>query len=150
MILEGDIIPDLSKYDSIYIGGGNTYILLDYIYQKNLINLIPEFVSKGGIYYGGSAGAIIIGKNIVTAKKTDDVSYLFSKGLNKVGGYSVKPHYIPSVDKDLMKICQENKQGIIAIPENSGLIINGENIKVIGSSFLFSAKTKTKFTGNNY
>jgi len=36
MLLENDQIPNLNEYNSIYLGGGNTYKLLDYIYRNNI------------------------------------------------------------------------------------------------------------------
>lgn len=145
MLLEDDDIPNVSLYDSIYIGGGNTYILLDFIYQKNLHNIIPDFVNNGGIYYGGSAGAIIVGKSILTAEKKDDTAYLHTEGLNKVNGLLLKPHYLSEQDSNLFNINKQTKDSIIAITEESGLIIDQNNIKVIGTAFMFTNNKKVRF-----
>ena len=59
MILEHDSIPDLKNYDCVYIGGGNTFKLLDFIINKQLDEKILDYLNSGGIVYGGSAGAII-------------------------------------------------------------------------------------------
>ena len=75
MLLGDDEISDLSIYDAIYIGGGNTYKLLDYIYQKKIDKKFLDFIEKGGIIYGGSAGAIVLGKDIRTAEEENDKNY---------------------------------------------------------------------------
>lgn len=75
MILENDVIPDLNVFDSIYLGGGNTFKLLDYVVTKNLSSKIIDFLNIGGVVYGGSAGAIIFGKDIRTVEEENDNNY---------------------------------------------------------------------------
>ncbi|MBU1159659.1 Type 1 glutamine amidotransferase-like domain-containing protein, partial [Patescibacteria group bacterium] len=55
--LKNKTIDDLKKIDAIYIGGGNTYKLLQIIYEENFDKVLAEFLRRGGNIYGGSAGA---------------------------------------------------------------------------------------------
>ncbi|MDD4187432.1 MAG: Type 1 glutamine amidotransferase-like domain-containing protein [Bacilli bacterium] len=56
-----------NDYCAIFLGGGNTYKLLNDIKSSGAFNKIKEYIENDGIVFGGSAGAIIFGKNIDTA-----------------------------------------------------------------------------------
>jgi dipeptidase E len=144
MLLENNDIPDFNNFDSIYIGGGNTYKLLDYIYKKNLDKKLTEYVKNGGIIYGGSAGAIILGYDIRTVEEENDKNYTFFKGLNLLDGKSVICHYTESLDKKIFSIVEKINSEVIALPEDSGLILNsdGEIIDMVGNVFIFDKNNK--------
>ena len=58
-----DKTPDnLKEFDAVYIGGGNTFKLLKEFRDSGFDKLLVEFYRSGGHIYGGSAGAIILGK----------------------------------------------------------------------------------------
>ena len=139
MLLEDDDIPDLNVYDSIYIGGGNTYKLLDFIYSKNLYQKLPSYIEAGGIIYGGSAGAIVLGKDIRTVESENDKDYKNFKGLDLLDGRSVICHYENSMDEEIFNIANKIKGDVIAIPEDSGVIFNQDGMKIVGSVFIFNA-----------
>ncbi len=88
--------PDASLleqlYDTVYIGGGNTGHLLDVIKQHNIHVFIREQLEKGCVLYGGSAGAIILGKTIRTAPR-NEWPHQVNLGLDMLNGFSVIPHY---------------------------------------------------------
>lgn len=50
--------------DAIYFGGGNTFYLLEKLQLAGALNLIRDFVARGGIYIGTSAGSIVAGPDI--------------------------------------------------------------------------------------
>ncbi len=142
MLLESDEIPDFKDYDSMYIGGGNTYKLLDYIYKKNLGKNITEYIKNGGIVYGGSAGAMILGKNIRTAEEENDKNYPNSNGLNLLGEKSVICHYTEFFDQKIFEIVKKINSEVIAIPENAGVVLHNEIMETIGDIFLFDENNK--------
>lgn len=49
----------IASVSAVYIGGGNTYRLLDKLRKSGTDQHLREFVASGGYLYGGSAGAII-------------------------------------------------------------------------------------------
>ena len=57
----------LSNYDAVYIGGGNTYKLLKKIKDSHFDKKLIRYYQNGGTVYGGSAGAIIWGKDVSSA-----------------------------------------------------------------------------------
>lgn len=142
MLLENDKIPDFGAYDSIYIGGGNTFKLLDYINRNNISKNIIEYSKNNGIVYGGSAGAIVLGKDIRTVEEENDKNYSYFNGLNLLENKSTICHYTESLDKKIFEIVKKINSQIIAIPEDSGIILNDKIMKVIGKIFVFDENNK--------
>jgi dipeptidase E len=138
MILENDEVPDLQTFDSIYFGGGNTFKLLDYIVNKTLRPQIINYLNSGRIIYGGSAGAIIFGKDIRTVEEENNNNYSYSLGFNLLNDYSIICHYESSSDKEIIKKTQKIGSQIIALPENSGLIISQNVAELVGTVMVFN------------
>ena len=84
-------INNIEKTTAIYIGGGDTVKLLKTIRDNNLAKPIINFINNGGFYYGGSAGAIICGKNIKTAPEARGRNIY--KGFNVICDKSIVCHY---------------------------------------------------------
>lgn len=55
---------NIDNFDIIYMMGGNTIYLLDRVRKYNFDKVIKEFINKGKIYIGSSAGSQIIGSTI--------------------------------------------------------------------------------------
>lgn len=140
MILQEDDIPDLKKFDAVYIGGGNTYKLLDYVYAKNLNLRLKEYLENGGLVYGGSAGAIILGKDIRTAEEENDKNYPSHEGLDFLDNYSVRCHFRDSDSGMLSQRAKNYGLKILALPEESGAIFGSKNISYVGEYTVYDEK----------
>jgi len=128
---------DLNKYDAVYIGGGNTFKLLKRIKEGGLDSKLIDFYKKGGRIFGGSAGAIIFGNNISIASHCKDkdinlVRLKNMKGMNIVNGFDIQCHYEDDQINEHIKYVNKTKRNVIAIPEESGLLIKGKSYKAIG------------------
>jgi len=53
-----DLRESLEKCDGIFAGGGNTFLLLNKLYQYSLIDILKNKINSGIPYLGTSAGAI--------------------------------------------------------------------------------------------
>ena len=138
--LRNKTINDLKEFGAIYIGGGNTFKLLKEIKDSKFDKLFIEFHKKGGHIYGGSAGAIILGKSVITASKNDknEVNLKDLNGLNLCLDYSIWCHYNPKDDKEILALQKRERLGKIAsLSEDAGLIIENKEIKAIGSGHVF-------------
>lgn len=123
---------DLDKFDAIYIGGGNTFKLLQHVRESNFSTIIRKFINKRGIVYGGSAGAIIMGKDINTVSEENDKNYKYSEGLSMIGDYSIICHYKENYDEKIEKYIEIYNNPVIALSERSGIKIVGNSLKVVG------------------
>ncbi len=132
----------LDQFDAIYIGGGNTWNLLQEIRDSGYDKMLTEYVQSGKVLYGGSAGAILFGKDISCQHDEKSIN-IDSAGLNLIGGHSVACHYNLNDDEDIVEWVENNNK-IIGIPENGGVIlIDGEITQVIGgNSFIFNSDGK--------
>lgn len=153
---------DFNKYSLIYIGGGNTYKLLNGIKTTNTFNKLKKYLQNDGIVYGGSAGAVIFGKdiNIIKAMDNNDVGIKDTSGFNYLNGMSLFVHYTnykskytEEENKKLMEkytnfiidYTNENEK-VIAILEEDTIFFDGKHIRVIGELpyYLFENGKKEK------
>ena len=124
-----------SRYGAVFIGGGNTFVLLDKIQRSSFAAQMRSYLDSGGILYGSSAGAIACGKTIEPAHCLDDnlVGIKNLAGLNLLGGNDVFCHYEPykhdsyiaGLDRDLFLLYEE-----------SGLVFDGAKISQVGKPFV--------------
>ncbi|EAI5660369.1 hypothetical protein B6O98_09190, partial [Campylobacter jejuni] len=90
------LLKDLNNYACIYIGGGNTYKLLSLLKSSGAFEKIRNYlISDNGIVYGGSAGAIIFGKDLDSCNTDDEneVGLVNNSGFDLINGYSLLCHY---------------------------------------------------------
>ena len=146
LLREDAPIPPFDGFSAIYIGGGNTFKLLDYIHRHNLGASFREFLRAGHSIYGGSAGAIIFGKDI-SAADSERESYTRADGLSFLGGVSIDCHYEPSAELDAKLAALSVKLGgpILAIPENAGIIYtsHGQLSAIVGDVTRFENSQKS-------
>ena len=124
LLLENTNSINLTDYDAIYIGGGNTYKLLNFLVSNNLGEKLHKFLQLKKLIYGGSAGAIVFGKTIRTVIEEKE-NYPEHEGLGFLD-FSLRCHYTPSNYDMLKDIAQKLKHTIYALPEDGGLILDGE------------------------
>lgn len=135
------MIKNLTDYSCIYIGGGNTYKLLNDLKKSGAFNKIKKYLlEEDGIIYGGSAGAIIFGKDLDSCNTDDDneVGLIDNTGFNMINGYSLLCHYTSRNEErtELSKkyLLELSKiKPIYAIPEEDTIYVNNGEINFIGS-----------------
>ena len=124
---------DLKDFDAIYIGGaGSAYDLLRQMYKTGFTDLLLKFFKNGGILYGGSAGAVIMGKYIIPTGK--DMGQKPRPGLRLIKSYSIYCHYNKDQDSIIKTFINNYKSPVIALPESSGLITEKNDAMVVGCS----------------
>jgi len=152
--LDNVTLKDLRDVRGIFIGGGNTFKLLNEIKKSKFDKVLKQFADNGGIIYGGSAGAIILTKNILTASPLDknELGLKDLEGLNFFRNKGVFCHYTNKFDKSIKEISKDLNIDIFCLPEGSGLYIEDDKIKVIGSkeAFLLNEKSKNILSINQF
>jgi len=153
--LEGKTYESLKSFGAIFIGGGNTYVLMNELRRTNFTHVLNQFVKSDRPVFGGSAGAIIWGKDIRTASFGEDsdentVGLADFTGLNRVNGYTIQCHYKSNQDKELAQFVKENKLPVIALPEGTGLYVQNDRVLVKGfqPAAVFSPKKKLYKVGS--
>ncbi|MEM6337961.1 MAG: dipeptidase PepE [Bacteroidota bacterium] len=82
----------LRNADAILVGGGNTFVLLETLYRKSLLDVIRAQALAGTPYIGWSAGSNLAGPTIRT---TNDMPIAEPPRFVSLGlvSYQINPHY---------------------------------------------------------
>lgn len=130
---------NLYDYSFLFIGGGNTFKLLRDLKISGAFEKIREYMNGEGVVFGGSAGAIIFGKDLEACRldDTNDVNLDDTDGFDVLKGISILCHYTnqtPEKDERSRRYLLElsKRRKAVALPEEVTLFVNGEDIEVIG------------------
>ena len=131
---------DCFGYSAIFIGGGNTYKLLKGIKDSGAFDKIRDYVLKNGVVFGGSAGAIIFGKDLDSCNIDDanEVGLEDNSGFDMIGGYSLLCHFTnrdeanTEINKKYLLKLSETKP-VYALPEEDTIFIRDGRLEMIGS-----------------
>lgn len=126
-------LRDLKGFDGIYIGGGNTWSLIQEIKDSSFSYQLLQYFEAGGQVYGGSAGAIILGKRIDTHDDENKIGLSDMEGLNLFGNYSVACHFKDDQHDRFKAWAIKNKLPIVCLPEETGLIIENSIARCVGT-----------------
>ena len=136
-----DLRESLEKCDGIFIGGGNTFLLLDKLYQYSLIDILKNKINSGIPYLGTSAGTNICG---ITIGTTNDMPIVHVKSLEALGiiDFNINPHYLDPIDgfehmgesreTRINEFHKFNDQFVIGLREGSYLQVEGDDIYLKG------------------
>ena len=125
--------------DMIYLGGGNTFHLLKSLRAHHFDKLLKQFVQRGGVLAGLSAGAIVMTPTIATASYPS-----FDRDDNKVGlrnmeamnlvPFEIFPHYTPEPEytKELKKQSKKISWPIYGVADGAGIVVLHDRITFYG------------------
>ena len=126
---------------ALFIGGGNTFRLLDCLYHHALIDPIRTRVSQGMPYIGSSAGTNMA---CPTIRTTNDMPIVQPPSFSalKLVGFNINPHYVnreagathmgESRDDRIREFHEENDLPVIGLREGSLLSVSGREILLLG------------------
>ena len=126
-----EIIDILDVCECLYISGGNTFYILQELKKKELCKIVRQRVSKGMLYMGESAGAIISAPDIeynhimddkTVAKELKDYSGLalvdfYTLPHNKEYPFVESTEEILKVYKDKLKLLPINNEEAIIVKD---------------------------------
>ncbi|QDO95627.1 dipeptidase PepE [Formosa sediminum] len=127
--------------EAIFVGGGNTFVLVSQLYKVNAIQTIIEAVNSGTPYLGTSAGSNICG---LTMNTTNDMPIVYPPSFKTLGlvPFNINPHYLdPDATSTHMGETREtrikefmcyNTQPVVGLREGSWLEVKGSTITLKG------------------
>ena len=136
-----DPIKAIQDAKGIFIGGGNTFVLVIQLYKNNLITPLQEAVNKGVPYLGTSAGSNICGLTLCT---TNDMPIVYPPSFNTLAlvPFNINPHYLdPDPTSKHMGETREtriqefhnfNTQPVVGLREGSYLHVLNNQITLKG------------------
>jgi dipeptidase E len=147
----GDPKQAIRDADGIFVGGGNTFHLLNELYRYDLVHLIREEVNNGKPYVGWSAGSNITGLSIRTTNDMPIVEPPSFAGLNLLP-FQLNPHYSnyqapghngeTRAQRLLEFTLVDPLTPVIAIQEGTALWRQGDSLRLMGDKegYLFHGK----------
>jgi dipeptidase E len=127
---------ELKNTDVIFVFGGNTFDYLDRIRKTGLDKAIKNFVKKGGVYLGLSAGSYVACPTIEAAtwkhadRNTMGIKNL--KGLNLVP-FLITAHFENKYRKIVKQAAKTTKYPIIALTDKQAVLVKRKQIRIIGT-----------------
>ena len=131
----------LNNAKGIFVGGGNTFVLVNQLYKNDLITTLQKVVLNGIPYLGTSAGSNICG---LTMNTTNDMPIVYPPSFKTLGfvPFNINPHYLdPDPSSTHMGETREtriqefhkfNTQPVIGLREGSFLKVLNEDIVLKG------------------
>lgn len=133
---ENSLLEKLSQHDVIYVEGGNTFYLLDWVRKSGFDRVLQKLIDQGKNYVGVSAGSILVGPNIELSNWKHDwdkniVNLQDLTGLNLVT-FAISPHF---VEEDRALLEQKSKTvnyPVVALNDTQAILVNGGYVKIVG------------------
>ncbi len=139
---------ELDGFDAAFIGGGNTFRLLHLMQQSGFDQALARFVARGGAVHGGSAGAILLGRDIMTCAymDTNEVGIVDTAGLDLADGYAIWCHYRPENNERIAAYIEQHGFPVLALSERSGVQVEGKRLSAIGFEPLVQFTSRGRHT----
>ena len=135
-------VEAINNAKGIFIGGGNTFVLVSQLYKKNILEVLREAIFNGLPYLGTSAGSNICG---TTMNTTNDMPIVYLPSFKTLGviPFNINPHYLePNPTSKHMGETRETRINefhtqstipVIGIREGSWLQVKGDTIILKGT-----------------
>ena len=120
----------------VYVGGGNTFYLLEHMNKCGFSALIQEHFNRGGIYVGSSAGSIVASPDIGFIAPMDDPDKGQLDSYEALGliDFNFVPHLDhPDMGKAAAEIMENDKSGARStwgLRDNQFLYVRGASVEV--------------------
>jgi dipeptidase E len=136
----------VNRAEAIFIGGGNTFRLLQSLYQADLLLPVRRRVAEGMLYIGSSAGAVVAAPTI---KTTNDMPIVQPPSFDSLGliRFQINAHYLDpdpnsthmgeTREVRLMQFLEENETPVVGLRE-------GCMIRVEQGVHLLKGKTRAR------
>lgn len=132
----------LQNAKAVFVGGGNTFLLVKTLYDLNLMEALQNTIQKGAPYLGTSAGSNLLG---LTMQTTNDMPIVYPPSFKTLGAipFNINPHYLDpdqnskhkgeTRETRIREFHSLNEIPVIGLREGSWLLAEGDEIVLKGS-----------------
>jgi dipeptidase E len=135
--------PQLAGAEAVFVGGGNTFRLLDVLQRSRLLEDLRARAAAGLPYLGASAGTNLAAPTIMT---TNDMPIVQPKSFAALGlvPFQINPHYFDpepgsrhmgeTREDRLREYLEENDRVVVGLREGSWIRAEGESARLEGAN----------------
>ena len=132
----------LENAQGIFVGGGNTFVLVNQLYKNKVLLPIKKAIEKGTPYLGTSAGSNICG---LTMNTTNDMPIVYPPSFKTLGlvPFNINPHYLDPIEGSthmgetretrIKEFHAYNSQPVIGLREGSWIEVKGNQLTLKGA-----------------
>ncbi|WP_225035022.1 dipeptidase PepE [Winogradskyella sp. SM1960] len=132
----------IENAQGIFVGGGNTFVLVSQLYKNNVLSPIKTAVTNGTPYLGTSAGSNICG---LTMNTTNDMPIMYPPSFKTLGlvPFNINPHYLDPIEGSthmgetretrIKEFHAYNNQPVIGLREGSWITVTGNKRTLKGT-----------------
>jgi len=141
---DGGPVRAIEEAQALFIGGGNTFRLLDALWREALVELIRRRVRSGGMsYLGASAGSNVACPSIRT---TNDMPIVQPPTFEALGlvPFNINPHYVDAMpgsthmgetrEQRIAEFHEENPQPVVGLREGAWLLVEDGAVTLQGAN----------------
>jgi dipeptidase E len=132
---QADLARILANKDIVFIAGGNSFYLLHWIRKSGFHKSIIDFLERGGLYVGVSAGSYV-------ACPTIEQATWKHKDRNKVGitdlaalklvPFLITAHFEEKYKRIVESAAKRTRYPIVALNDKQAVLVEGSRVKIIG------------------
>jgi len=139
---EGREAAAVEAAEAIFVGGGNTFRLLDTLQRTGLLGAVAGRARAGAPYLGASAGTNIAAPTI---KTTNDMPIVQPRSFEALGlvPFQINPHYVDpdpasrhmgeTREERLREFLEENDAVVVGLREGTWLRAEGRELRLGGA-----------------
>lgn len=133
----------LESAEAVFVGGGNTFRLLDCLQRSSLLSILERRAREGMPYLGASAGTNIAAP---TLKTTNDMPIVEPASFAALGlvPFQINPHYLDADpasphmgetrEDRLREYLEENQAPVLGLREGTWLRREGASLRLEGAA----------------
>ncbi len=140
-VIQVHAAKELDEAAAVFVGGGNTFRLLNALYERNLIAEIRQRVRAGLPYIGSSAGTNIAAPTIRTS---NDMPIVEPPSFDSLGlvPFQINPHYLDpdpasthmgeTREERIREFLEENETPVVGLREGTMLSVEDGRTTLLG------------------